>query len=224
MKTKKVLGVRGRPDPEKAGTRERILETARTQLYQYGFSRTTTDEIASLAGMSKATLYKYFSSKEDLLREIVFGVLGEIETGVNLVILDEEKDFVEKLRDLLTFIGLKLAEMGRLLLDVQKNAPLVWKEIEAFRRDRILSKLNRVIKEGIDAGVFRPDFNQDLLVLMYVTLIQNIMNPATLVRYSLSFAEGFEMIIKIVFEGILTKKSRARYLSGGSRRKSSRGR
>jgi hypothetical protein len=48
---------------------------------------------------------------------------------------------------------------------------------------------------------------------MYITLIQNIMNPAILVQFSLSFTEGFEMIIKIVLEGILAEKGRARYLS-----------
>jgi AcrR family transcriptional regulator len=213
MKTKKVLKVLPAAAAESDETRVRILAAARIQFFQFGFSQITTDAIASSSGISKATLYKYFSSKEQLLREIVFGLLGEIEVGVEAIIQDEKKDFVEKLRELLTFIGLRLARMGRLLtLDIQRNAPQIWKEIEEFRRDKILSKLKQIIEQGTKTGVFRADFNQDLLVLMYVTLIQNIMNPATLVQYSLSFAEGFETIVKIVLEGILAEKSRARYL------------
>ncbi len=200
--------------PEADKTRVRILEAAREQFLQFGFSQSTVDEIASSLGISKATLYKYFSSKEQLLREIVFGLLRAIEAGVDAVIQDDRKDFVEKLREVFSFIGMKLSEIGGLLtLDIQRNAPEIWKEIDEFRKVKILSKLKRIIQEGVESGVFRPDFNQDLLVLMYVTLIQNIMNPAILVQFSLSFTEGFEMIIKIVLEGILAEKGRTRYLS-----------
>jgi len=199
-------------EPDK--TRALILEAAREQFVQFGFSQTTVEDIASSLGISKATLYKYFSSKEQLLREIVFGLLRSIEAGVNSVIQDERKDFPQKLGEMLSFIGLKLAGIsGLLTLDIQRNTPEIWKEIDEFRRERILSKLKRIIQEGVENGVFRPDFDQDLLVLMYITLIQNIMNPATLVRFSLSFNEGFEMIIRIVLEGILADKGRARYIS-----------
>jgi len=195
-------------------TRTRILEAARGQFIQFGFSQTTVDEIASSLGISKATLYKYFSSKEQLLREIVFGLLRSIEAGVDAITQDERKDFVEKLGEMLSFIGMKLAGIsGLLTIDIQRNAPEIWREIDEFRRERILSKLKRIIQEGVENGVFRPDFNQDLLVLMYITLIQSIMNPATLVQFSLSFSEGFEIIIRIVLEGILAEKGRARYLS-----------
>ncbi len=214
MKTKKVLSVLNNSSTEADKTHARILEAARAEFIQFGFSQTTVDEIASSLGISKATLYKYFSSKEQLLREIVFGLLGAIEAEVEAVIQDEQRDFVEKLRDILSSLGLKLAEIGGLLtIDIQRNAPEIWKEIDEFRKVKILSKLKRVIQEGVENGVFRSDFNQDLLVLMYITLIQSIMNPATLVQFSLSFSEGFEMIIKIVLEGILTEKGRAKYLS-----------
>jgi AcrR family transcriptional regulator len=214
MKTKKVLQVPSRVSAEDDKTGVRILEAARRQFLQFGFSPVTMEEIASSLAISKATLYKYFSSKEQLLREIVFGLLGEIEAGVEAVVQDEKTDFVEKLRRLLSFIGIKLAGIGGLLtLDIQRNAPEIWKEVDGFRRDRILSKLKGIIQEGMETGVFRADFDQDLLVLIYVALIQNIMNPATLVQFSLSFVEGFEMIIKIVLEGILAEKGRTRYLS-----------
>jgi AcrR family transcriptional regulator len=220
MKTKRVLSVPENSASEPDKTRVRILEASREQFIQFGFSQTTVDAIASSLAISKATFYKYFLSKEQLLREIVFGLLHSIEAGVDAVIQDEGKDFAEKLREMLSFIGIKLAGIsGLLTLDIQRNAPEIWKEIEEFRSEKILSKLKRIIQEGVENGVFRPDFNQDLLVLMYITLIQSIMNPATLVQFSLSFSEGFEMIIGIVLEGILAEKGRSRYLAPAIRPK-----
>jgi len=214
MKTRKVLKVPFQPAMESDRTRARILEAARNQFLQFGFTQTTMAEIASSLGISKATLYKYFSGKELLLREIIFGLFGEMEAGVDALIKDEKTDFAQKLRGILSLIGLKLAGMGGLVtLDIQRNAPELWKEVDEFRKVKILSKIKGIIQEGVETGVFRADFDQDLLVLMYVSLIQSIMNPATLVQYSLSFAEGFEMIIKIVLEGILAEKGGTRYLS-----------
>lgn len=218
MKTKKVLRVPINLAAESNKTRVRILEAARDQFFQFGFSQVTTDEIASSLGISKATLYRYFSSKEQLLREIVFGLLREIEAGVDAVIEDKKKDFVEKLAELLGFIGLKLTRIGGLItLDIQRNVPELWKEFEEFRKEKILSKLKFILSKGSEEGVFRADLNQDLLVLMYVTLIQNIMNPVTLIQFSLSFQEAFGMLIKIVLEGILAENARAKYLSRAKR-------
>lgn len=43
-----------------------ILESARKFFFRYGFKKTSMDEIAEDAGVSKGTLYNYFKNKEDL--------------------------------------------------------------------------------------------------------------------------------------------------------------
>lgn len=52
-------------------TRERILTAAATVIGEHGLARTTTKEIARLAGYSEATLYKHFPGKEDLVLEVI---------------------------------------------------------------------------------------------------------------------------------------------------------
>lgn len=47
--------------------RNRILEAARERFLHYGYKKTTMDEIAADAAISKATLYAQFSNKEDIL-------------------------------------------------------------------------------------------------------------------------------------------------------------
>lgn len=53
-----------------------ILSAARTQFLEQGFADTSMDAIARAAGVSKATLYAYFPSKEALFRNLI-----EIECG-----------------------------------------------------------------------------------------------------------------------------------------------
>jgi AcrR family transcriptional regulator len=51
--------------------RDQILEAALRAFSRKGFAESTVDEIATEAGLGKATLYLYFPSKEDLLRKLV---------------------------------------------------------------------------------------------------------------------------------------------------------
>jgi AcrR family transcriptional regulator len=212
MKTDRVLGVL-KPAAAEDPTRARILEAARTRFLRFGLTPVTTDAIASSIGISKATLYKYFPTKERLFREVIFRLLAEIEAGVDARIADRSTDFVERLASLLSFMGLRLTELGGILsLDMQRAAPLVFKDFEAFRRERIFAKLGLMIEEGRASGVFRRDFDQDYLILIYAAIIEQVINPAALAPFSLSLGEAFRMIVSIMLEGILTEKGRERYL------------
>lgn len=193
-------------------TRNRILETVREQFFKSGFTRVTMDEIASGLGMSKKTLYRFFPGKDELLREVVKLNMREIERGIDAIVQDESRRFVEKLKELMTFLAMRLAKIGPLFMqDLQRNAPEIWKEIEAFRRQKAMSLFGGLIDEGIQKGVFRSDLNQQLLTLMYANLIQSILNAEALSQLPLSASQAFEAISKVLFEGILTDEARANY-------------
>ncbi|NJF25802.1 TetR/AcrR family transcriptional regulator [Thermococcus sp. Bubb.Bath] len=56
-------------------TREKIVSTAMELFAEKGFDRTTVDEIVARAGVAKGTFYLYFRSKDDLIKELAFGVM-----------------------------------------------------------------------------------------------------------------------------------------------------
>jgi AcrR family transcriptional regulator len=60
-----VVGVRG------ARTREQIIDAAFLLFAVRGVHGTVVDDIAKAVGISRATLYQYFGSKEEIFRELV---------------------------------------------------------------------------------------------------------------------------------------------------------
>jgi AcrR family transcriptional regulator len=52
-------------------TREKILRAAGLLFAESGFTTTSMDDVAKAVGVKKATLYHYFESKEELLKEIL---------------------------------------------------------------------------------------------------------------------------------------------------------
>ncbi len=61
----------GRREANKAATRQAILEVARRLFGDQGFEQTSVREIASAAGITERTFYRYFDGKEGLLLEEV---------------------------------------------------------------------------------------------------------------------------------------------------------
>ncbi|NUP53103.1 MAG: TetR/AcrR family transcriptional regulator [Catenulispora sp.] len=59
-------------------TRRRIIDAATEVFLQDGYVGAKTDEIASVAGASKQTIYKHFGRKEKLFEQIVLDRLGGI--------------------------------------------------------------------------------------------------------------------------------------------------
>lgn len=66
-------------DRQKAQTREHLLDVAAALFAEKTYSDTTIEDIARAAGASRATVYSYFSTKEDILRTLAGGMWDNAE-------------------------------------------------------------------------------------------------------------------------------------------------
>jgi AcrR family transcriptional regulator len=192
-----------------ASARARIVAAAGRLFFHRGFVHVTADDIAAELGISKATLYKEFRSKEEILRAAVHRFMAEIIGGVDSLIQDDTLNFAEKLARLLAFFGSRLSQLGTLFIrDIQRSAPAVWEEIEEFRRDKIITNFKTILAAGHRQGLFRGDIDLDFLLQMFLRLVEEFINPAQILRSGRSPAATFESVIKVFFQGILTDKGR----------------
>ncbi|MEN6312294.1 MAG: TetR/AcrR family transcriptional regulator [Acidobacteriota bacterium] len=209
MKIKKAARVSKRsatPDPALRG---RIVEAARELFFSRGFVRVTADEIAGRLGISKATLYRCFPSKEDILEAVIREHMNNIGGTVEKLLADDSRSVVEKLARLFGHVGSQLSRLGPFLIpEIQKSAPRIWRMIDDFRRDKINRNFKAILESGRGEGLFREDVDPDLLLRMFIRLVQEFINPAEILRSGRSPAAVFESVIKVFFQGILTDKGR----------------
>lgn len=199
---------------EEKEIRERILKKAEEMFVQFGYSKVTMDEVAAQLGMSKKTLYKFFPSKEHLIRSVIFEVKCEVSEYCDVLFRDQEIDFVDKLKRLMSFFGKQSAKLrGPLLNDLQKTIPECWNELQEFRNKHAYERFNQLLSEGIKAGAFRADIDQQLILLMYVNTMQAMINPEVLSQVPYSGKQVYEVMVKIFFEGILSEEGRTKYLN-----------
>ncbi len=62
----------------RTSTERRILEAASELFLRYGFEKTTMDDIAREARVAKATLYRYWPSKEALFESLLYREIREV--------------------------------------------------------------------------------------------------------------------------------------------------
>src|SRR5581483_12272883 len=65
--------------PREAPPRERILRAARELFYRDGIGAVSVEAIATSAGTNKMTLYRHFSSKDELVAAYLSELAGEGE-------------------------------------------------------------------------------------------------------------------------------------------------
>ncbi|MGO9392558.1 TetR/AcrR family transcriptional regulator [Rhodoblastus sp.] len=63
----------------RGGSREAIVEAATRLFLEHGFGSVSMDELAGAAGLARRTLYNQFTSKEEIFREMLLRVSGQLE-------------------------------------------------------------------------------------------------------------------------------------------------
>ncbi len=194
--------------------RQRILLKTEEMFAKFGFARVTMEEIASELAISKKTLYKHFSNKEHLLKELIDSMKCEVNEFIEKLIEDNSIEFIDKLKQFMNFIAKQSSKLdGPMVRDMMRNQPEVWQDIQQFRKIKAHNNLSRLIEQGVSKGVFRKDLHIEIVVLAYVAAIHSLVNPEVLAELPVSADEAFREVVKMLFDGIFTAEGRDKYSS-----------
>jgi AcrR family transcriptional regulator len=192
-----------------AETRRRIVHTALERFLAGGFSAVTMDDLAHDLGMSKKTLYEFFPGKMDLLRATTRLRNESCERELT-AIAAEKLDFFARARKTFGYVAQMYSRLTpAYMTDLRRNAPEVWSEIQAFRRERVRSFMLELLEQGVNQGVLRKDLDRESLVRLYLTMTSALLNPE-LSGWTAGepIAPLFETFVRVYFEGLITEAGR----------------
>lgn len=193
--------------------KERILVTAKEFYFEHGFAKSTMDDLAHNLRMSKKTIYKYFQSKDEIVREITREKLRNMHACCIDWHTNKSMDFLERIRLITQFLSNEMRKLKPVFyLDLQRTMPDVWKEVNEFRSKSVFEDFKKMVLEGVELGVIRSDINVDVLVLMYASAMQTIINPETLATLPLNASQAYDAIVDIVFSGVFSEQAKKKYI------------
>ncbi|MEO1053399.1 MAG: TetR/AcrR family transcriptional regulator [Bacteroidota bacterium] len=137
----------------------------------------TLNELCTLMGKSKSTIYTYFETKEEIYQTAVRLILEGLEPILSSKV--EEGDNMEQVyRSMLLQISEGIEGLSiNFLEQIQINFPDIWLIIESFTTD-LLGKFERVYEIGMCSGEFKR-FNISLLMAMDNHFVMSIMTNST---------------------------------------------
>jgi AcrR family transcriptional regulator len=144
---------------DKSLRKQRIIDTAISIFHQKGYRAATLDDVAGELGLSKAALYHYVSSKEDLLSQIYIQALESFFANAYRI-SEMEINPLQKLRHLISHhiqnIIIKNLAMFSVFFSEENQLPK--KEFQKIQQEKrkYTQIFEQSIEQGIEQGYFRP--------------------------------------------------------------------
>jgi len=148
--------------PRRVEVDEAILSAAVRMLAQHGYGGVTMEGVAAEAGVGKATVYRRWPSKTDLILDAIRSLKPDLErpdTG------DTRSDLIEIMVGAISWSD--DAEFTKVVAALMAELPRNPELAEVYR-SRFLAPRRQetieVLRRGIDRGDLRPDTDVDLVL------------------------------------------------------------
>ena len=187
---------------EKEVIRKKLHKVAKECLQRYGVKKTTVDQMAALADISKGSFYNFYSSKEMLffavLEEYQIDVMNRLteqlgmETKIDTNRLVELLyDFYQDFRYSFMYTIFKNHEMELLIRKLPKEAITNHHLIDDRMVKKIVSRIN--IRENVSVEIVSALFRTIAMTILHIEEIGE---------------EQFDTTLKLVIQGIVEQSTK----------------
>lgn len=137
-----------------ATRRDEILNVAVELFDRQGFEKTTTDELAQAAGITKRTLYRHIHTKQQLLSDIHNRYLNDMEASVRALEGDPRSRFIQTVAAHIRMVGTRAREI-KVFFEESKHLNEEQAEELALAQTRYESIVERSFADAVELGQFR---------------------------------------------------------------------
>lgn len=165
----------------------------------------TMDDVAYLLSISKKTIYTIFSSKDELLLQMVDYVFDSIKESERAILDDQDMCTTDKLKAVLGVLPEGYKEIDfRQLYQLKDKYPKIYEQVEK-RLETGWEATISLLERGIEEGSIRP-VKIPIFKLMMEAALEQFFQRDILVKNQISYAEGLSEVVEILVDGILTKQ------------------
>lgn len=183
--------------------KDQIIEAASRLFRQFGYLKTSVDDIARFLGIGKATIYHYFRSKEEIFLQVLQLEADRIAEKTRRA-LARVNSPSEKLAIFLKIhfeeIFRRIKNQNLTIENIYTLQPLVDKGIREFYNVQ-LNMLREILQEGIETRCFKKMDPHSVAVLL-LSLLRSLFTPPFVLDPSLSPKRLIDNFLTIVLKGL----------------------
>jgi len=183
-----------------------IIRTGRSLFWKHGIKRVTIEEICLEAKVSKATFYKHFNNKIELVKRIIDWITKE-SMGKYHEIMSQDIPFEEKI---VQSVRLKMEQTNEMSDEFYNDYLLhADPELSAYLGEKITEGISMIIKDYTDAqkrGDIRGDIKPEFIMYFLNHMVTMAEDPNLLAQYQ----NPQDLIMELTnffFYGVLPRNS-----------------
>ena len=170
---------------------------------KHGLKKFSMDSIAAELKVSKATLYHYFSSKDEMVEICLMNVLSQLGNFESIT-KDNSISFETRFYRILELFSHTFTDISNLFLaDLQDEYPMLWKQVQAFI-DYVTQVLTDFYNDGKKEGVF-SDIHTSILVVSDRMFFNAISDVEFMQKNNITLRTAFDEYFRMKCFGFILK-------------------
>jgi AcrR family transcriptional regulator len=188
-------------------TREKIILSALTLFSERGIRKTSVNEVAYHAGVTRVTVYRYFPEKEDLVREAFLRVERLFQNALVELKQNQQADCDSVFRRIGEGLSaLPKADAFARFDELKRLYPNIHSSIQEVRVATLNGLFERFFSAAERQGLLRPRLNRAIAQAVFWELVVNVFDNQRFKSLGLSDAELYYAVTDIMLHGFLTSE------------------
>jgi len=187
---------------------ERILTRASELFGKYGVKSVSMADLAGELGISKKTIYQYYSNKAELVlafSQAFFTHEALVANELNQKAENAVHSLILAIRQMqVTFKDIS----PKLIYEIRKYYPEAWGLFESFKQNIMQPLVYQNLEEGIEQGYYRKDIHKEIVARMRINQMELGLRQE-LYPYKTFEPEEVQLeLFRMYMYGIVTEKGR----------------
>lgn len=183
-----------------------MLEKISAIYFECGIKSVTMDDLARKLGVSKKTLYLHFRDKKDVVEKVLMHQLQNHRCDMAYLEIKNANAIEQILavsRFLVSFISRIHPSVN---FDLEKYYPSIWKKLINYRQEHVFESIRNNMLKGIEEGLYRNDFNVDIIAWLYTNRIQAQIDSEFIQKSGITIEAFFHNLFTYHIRGIASAK------------------
>ena len=185
-----------------------IIKTAGELFFRLGIRSVSIDDICRELGMSKKTFYVYFSSKDELIEQLLETNIAHMEQKMQTTL--ESRDFSAILRKFTHWISAEkedVRKVPQLVYDLKKYYPRQYNDFQRHSFETQQHYIEQFIERGIESGLVRANINKEYTSHLFAKIYTDAMRDFELIESKGHNLPQFSRVATdILMRGILSEE------------------
>jgi AcrR family transcriptional regulator len=190
-------------------TFNRILNAAIEIFLKQGVRQTNLTEVAHAAGVTRVTVYRYFSDKKGLVEAVCITIAAVFQRAIESAPVQSLHELDERVNRLgQELSALPQGNLLAMLEEISRIYPDVYEDYQIRRQNAVDSLFQMAVETAAQEGLLREGLNLDVLKAIFWSSVVGLVENPALVSSNVPLSEIYSTVSVVFRYGFLKSETK----------------